>query len=341
MLQRDTPKTKTPPPAPSRARAFAPFDRVWIGDGGLIGEVVEQGVAVRMLRDWGAVGVKKPEAYECGPHDRAPIPGWVKKMRDVARLTAVANDKLPAGSAQRTAVVAITGDSSSSAYRVANGRGLVIVGVDVFDAGTYPDTIAHETSHGLYEHHSIRKGKPEARAPDPLALRIADLFKRLDDTPGVPIPKGRFNPSKPPPLEFKGKETGRSAGHVMVMDELWAPGGGGHPWDGPDEFFASAYGAYRTDPELLKRSIAHYAKKDTRITGWGKELLELLAIAGDETAADALKPPADPKDALAALKKAGAPLDVSGAPGVLGWLIDPEQMPGPSPSACGAPAPKP
>jgi len=120
------------------------------------------------------------------------------------------------------------------------------------------------------------------------------------------------------------------------MDELWA-GAGGHPWDGPDEFFASAYGAYLQDPKLLKRIIGHYAKKDKKITALGKELLELLPLAGNYKAADALKPPADPKEAEAALRKAGAPWDVSGYQDVLGWAVDPERMPGPRSIACPTP----
>ena len=77
MLQRDTPAMKTPP-APSRARAYAPWDRVWIGHDGLLGEVVEKGVTVRMFRDWTAA-VSRPTSRifltqsgigfrSCGPH---------------------------------------------------------------------------------------------------------------------------------------------------------------------------------------------------------------------------------------------------------------------------------
>jgi hypothetical protein len=122
----------------------------------------------------------------------------------------------------------------------------------------------------------------------------------------------------------------------MVADVLWS-GSGGHPWQGPDEFFASAYGSWRHDPELLKQSIAHYAKKDKRITDFGKELLELLPLAGDTAAADALKGPADPKAALAALKKAGAPLDVTSGQGGLDWLLDPEKLPAPGKILCPKP----
>jgi hypothetical protein len=338
MLQRDTPAPK--PPAPkSTARAYPPWDRVWIGHNGLLGEVVANDVTVRMFRDWKAVGIEQapePQTYECGPHDRKPIPDWVKKMRDVARLTAAANAKLPAGSPQRVAVVGIAGDSSSSAYRIANGRGLVVVGTDEFDSGAYADTLLHETAHALYEHHSVRKGKLEDRVPDALALRIADLYSRLDETEAVPIPTGKFDASKPPRLDPKDDESGRSAGHVMVMDTLWA-GAGGHPWGGPDEFFASAYGAWKHDPALLKKLIAHYAKKDKRITDLGKELLELLPLAGDDTAADKLKGPADPKEANRRLTNAGAPLDITGRQDVFGWLVDPEQMPGPAKILCPSP----
>jgi hypothetical protein len=232
--------------------------------------------------------------------------------------------------------VLITGDSSSNAYRWASGHGLIVLGVDDFDSGAYADTLLHETAHGLYEHHSVRKGKLEDRVPDALALRISDLFTRLDDTAPVPIPTGKFNPKKPPRLEAKDDETSRAAGVVMVMDALWS-GSGGHPWQGPDEFFASAYGSWRHDPELLKQSIAHYAKKDKRITDLGKELLELLPLAGDTAAVDALKRPADPKAALAALKKAGAPLDVTSGQGGLDWLLDPEKLPAPSKILCPKP----
>ena len=328
MLQRD-----------STARAYSPWDRVWIGHNGLLGEIVEKGVTVRMFRDWKAVGIKQaPEAqaYECGAHDRAPIPAWAKKMRDVARITAGVNDKLLGNSPQRVATVLITGDSSSNAYRWASGHGLIVLGIDDFDSGAYADTLLHETAHGLYEHHSVRKGKLEDRVPDALALRISDLFTRLDETEPVPVPTGKFNPKKPPRLEGKADESSRAAGVVMVMDALWS-GSGGHPWQGPDEFFASAYGSWRHDPELLKQSIAHYAKKDKRITDLGKELLELLPLAGDTKAVDALKGPADPKAALAALKKAGAPLDVTSGQGGLDFLLDPEQMPAPRKILCPKP----
>jgi hypothetical protein len=328
MLQRDT-----------KARTYSPWDRVWIGHEGLLGEIVEKGVTVRMLRGWKAVGITdapEPQAYECGAHDRAPIPAWAKRMRDVARITAGVNDKLPKDSPQRVATVLVTGDASSNAYRWANGHGLIVLGIDDFDSGAYADTLLHETAHGLFEHHSVRKGKLEDRVPDALAVRIADLFKRLDETAPVPIPAGRFDPKKPPRLEARDDESSIAAGHAMVADALWS-GSGGHPWQGPDEFFASAYGSWRHDPELLKKSIAHYAKKDGRLTAMGKELLELLPLAGDTAAADALKGPADPKAALAALKKAGAPLDVSGGSSSLGHLLDPEQMPGPSKILCPKP----
>jgi len=46
----------------------------------------------------------------------------------------------------------------------------------------------------------------------------------------------------------------------MVMDELWT-GGGGHPWDTVDEFFASAHGAYQ-QKSLFEKIVAHYGKAD-------------------------------------------------------------------------------
>jgi hypothetical protein len=348
LLRDDATKADAPPKADAKAstaRAYPPWTRVWIGQQGVLGEVVEQDVTVRVFRDWEKLGIKDPpeaQTYECGPHDRKPIPEWVKKMREIAKLTAAANAKLPAAAPQRVAMVAIFGDSSSSAYRTANGRGLVVVSADEFDAGTYASTVAHESSHALYEHHSVRKstpGKGDQRVPDAFALRFADLFTRMEGTAGVPIPKAKFD-VQPPRLKVGESDEARAAGLVMVMDTLWA-GDGGHPWGGPDEFFASAYAFYRHDPDLLRRSIKHYAKQDPSLTALGKELLDLLPLAGDFTAVDKLTGPAKPADAAAALVKAGAPLDVTGRQDQLGWMLDPEQMPAPRSILCPTPGPRP
>jgi hypothetical protein len=75
----------------------------------------------------------------------------------------------------------------------------------------------------------------------------------------------------------------------MVTDSLWSGGASteGHPWDGPDEFFASALGAFVRDRQLLAQMIAHYAPLNASIKRDGAELLALLTAVnqGRERAA--------------------------------------------------------
>jgi hypothetical protein len=228
-------------------------------------------------------------------------------MRDVGRITATVNDKLPKDSPQRVATVLITGDSSSNAFRWASGHGLIVLGIDDFDSGAYADTLLHETAHGLYEHHSVRKGKLEDRVPDALALRISDLFTRLDDTEPVPIPTAKFNPKKPPRLDANDDETSRAAGVVAPRPRA---------------------------AEAVDRPLREEGQADHRPR---EGAARAAAARRDTAAADALKGPADPKAALAALKKAGAPLDVTSGQGGPDWLLDPEKLPAPSKILCPKP----
>jgi hypothetical protein len=321
-------------------RAYPPWTHVWIGYAGLVGEVVEAGVTVRIFESYDDLAIdKRPEyqAYECGPHDLAPIPDHVKKMRDVALKTAALNAKIPGAAAQRVTRVAIIGDASENAYRTAFGEGLIVLARTDFDAGTYADTLAHEGSHGIFEYHSVVGSKDaKARVPDPLALRVADLYSRLKETKAVPIPKARFEAAHPPALAVGESDEARPAGLIMVMDMLWA-GAGGHPWHGVDEFFASANGAYRQNPKVLSASIAHYTKADPSIKALGAELLILLSAAGNTRAAGKLKAPKDPAAAEQELGAVGAAPDESGDVTRLGWLVDPVKMPGPRKIACPQP----
>jgi hypothetical protein len=340
VVQRQPEDEPAKAPAGLPAHAYPPWTNVWIGNAGLVGEVVEAGVAVRIFESYDDLGIdKRPEyqAYECGPHDLAPIPDHVKKMRDVAGRTAALNAKLPAGAKQRVTRVAIIGGSSENAYRTALGEGLIVLARTDFDAGTYADTIAHEGSHGIFEYHSVAGSKDEkARVPDALALRFGDLYNRLRQTKGVPVPTGRFEAAHPPALEVGESESAKPAGLIMVMDVLWS-GEGGHPWGGVDEFFASANGAYRQSPKVLSASIAHYAKADPSIKALGAELLTLLAAAGDTRAAAKLKAPKDPKAGEQELGAVGAPPDESQDVTRLGWLVDPTTMPGPRKILCPQP----
>ena len=131
-------------------------------------------------------------------------------------------------------------------------------------------------------------------APDAFALRLSDLFLRLAKTPPVPLPSEPFK-KKRPPLKGGGGGPEQPAGLVMVTDSLWSGGASteGHPWDGPDEFFASAFGAFVRDREfLLAEMIAHYAPLDASIKSGGAELLTLLTAVKEPKAAQALQLPA-------------------------------------------------
>lgn len=302
--------------------------------------MVEAGISVRILESYADLGIDKgPEyqAYECGPHDRPPIPAHVKKMRDVARKTAAMNAKIPSGAGQKVTRVAIFGDPAENAYRVAFGEGVIVLARTDFDAGTWADTIAHEGSHAIFEHHSVVGSKDaKARVPDALALRVGDLFDRLKETKGVPIPTARFQTARLPGLEVGENDEARAAGLIMVMDVLWS-GEGGHPWGSVDEFFASAYGAYLQNPKVLRASIDHYAKKDPSIKALGAELLTLLATVGDPRAAGKLQAPKEPKAAEGRLGAVGETPDITDDATQRGWVVNPAKMPGPQKIACPEP----
>jgi hypothetical protein len=317
---------------------YAPFTQVWIGDDpvdpGLIGEVVQSQVTVRAFSRYKDFGIsskqmKAYQAYACGTHQTAAITALVKKMKEVADATADANAKLPAGVAQRIALVAVAG--SNSRYRIHQGKGLLVLDQKSFEDGTFADTIAHEGTHAIFEFHATAGGgKAGARVPDPLALRVADLFARLAATTLVPGPTGKFDPKAPPPV----KGAAQPAGHVMVSDTLWS-GTGGHPWENADEFFASAYGGFLRAPELLKASIAFYTKVDARIAPLASELLDLLSKVGKPKELGALKPPPKPAAAeqeLARVKPAAEP--VAGLDIALDQLLDPSTMRGPDQIIC-------
>jgi hypothetical protein len=87
----------------------------------------------------------------------------------------------------------------------------------------------------------------------------------------VPLPSKPFKKQKPS-LKAEADDDVRPAGIVMVPDGLWISGAmtDGHPWDGPEQFFASAYGAFETDPTLLRQLIAHFAPADASIKEAGR-----------------------------------------------------------------------
>ena len=215
--------------------------------------------------------------------------------------------------------------NEASRLHFADGKALLVVSHTDFEKAG-PETAAHEAAHAVFESHSHPDPKhPDALAPDAFALRLADLYLRLAKTPVVPLPSEPFKKQKPP---LKGDGSGHPAGHVMVTDSLWSGGASteGHPWEGPDEFFASAFGAFVRDPKLLSQMIAHYAPLDASIKSGGAELLTLLKAVKDPKAAQALKPPAtaQQKDATDAIRQRESP--ASTIKERLGAILDPETL---------------
>jgi hypothetical protein len=223
--------------------------------------------------------------------------------------------------------------NEASRLHFADGKAFVVMSHTDFDKAG-PETAAHEASHAVFESHSHPDPKhPDALAPDAFALRFADLFLRLAKTPAVPLPSEPFRKQKPP---LKGDGPQQPAGLVMVTDSLWSGGAAteGHPWEGVDEFFASAFGAFVRDPKQLADMIAHYAPLDASVKSGGAELLSLLATLKDPKAAK-LQPPAaaDQKAAADAIRQRES--QASTIKERLGAILSPETLP-PEKVACPA-----
>ena len=322
------------PPAPALLafppQTYAPWDQVWIGDNEIIGEVVQGGVSARIrltYKDIGITTAPESQTYHCGKHDPKPIPALVARMRKAARLAAALNDKITDKSyALRTSVIAIS-TGANSAFRVVGGKGVLVVKQE----DSWEGTIAHEGSHGIFAFHLGDRVK--GGSPDLLARGIAELFLELKNTTPVSIPTAPFGPKHLPPLKDDGKTTTQPAGLVMVTDTLWA-GGGGHPWDNADEFFASAHGAFQ-QRALFDKIVRHYGKADAKIPPLAKRLAALLASVGDPKAVAGLKPPADAKAVDAELQRIQpTPEITAGLDAAVDLLLDPTTLRGPKTISC-------
>jgi uncharacterized protein DUF4157 len=322
---------------------FSPWTTVWIGSAGIIVEVVEAGVSVRIFRSYDDIyhDIKTPESYVCGKPDTSPIRELEKKMQGVARKTAKLKAKFPkTAMEQQIALVVI--QEVDQGYRVANGKGLVAL-YELSFKSEYEDVIAHEGAHAIFEFHSVHKD-PAKRVPDALALRIADLYIELKQTKEVPTPTAKFDPNHPPTLAVTKKPPAEvlksptdpysvikdtyPAGILMVYDTLWSGLPGGHPWDRVDEFFASAYGGFLQQPVLLQQIVSHYQKADKNIKPLAEQLFKLLAMVGNPESLKKLAEPAKPKRAQEAIVKADLVpvLDESDNPRY-NYLIYPSKMP--------------
>lgn len=311
---------------------YGPWPKVWVGHPGVIAEIQEGDVPVRLYSSYAQLQITKgPEyqTFECGNHNGAPIPDLASRMSAVGKQVAEVNAKIPKDAPERVSMVLVA-PSEQAGYRTLNGIGLIVL------PDPNPDSAAHEAAHALFDFHS-GISSTQRRAPSRLALRVAELFTTLSTTGLTPKPTQKFDTKAGKPGATDPTEK-QPAGLVMVMDMLWA-GDGGHPWDGPDEFFASALGAYLRQPALLQKIIDHYQKVDRAIKKQRAQLMTLLGVATDNKKLGKLAAPTDEKAAkkVIAAQKPAPELTVTRATKtaqqagrVLSWLIDPDTMPAPT-----------
>jgi hypothetical protein len=308
----------------------------------LIGEVTVEGVTVRVYMTYEDLKIgdeMKPDyqVYECGEHSRPKMVDFATKMKEVAKVVATFNKRIPPSAPERKiALIAVHGGSADAAFRMAHKKGLIVLPTADLESGRFHDTIAHEASHGIFEYHAgsnVDPGVKKPGVPDALVKRIAELYVALENTKPVPVPTTRFDAKNPPPLTGEGSM--KPAGLVMVLDTLWATSDGGHPWHGVDEFFASAFAGFVQQPLLLKDILAYYGGHDAGIKPLAKELLQLLGMVGKPDAVKQLKNVGSTDQARRALISSGAPVDFTQKTGPIGWLVEPLRMPSPPKIFCG------
>lgn len=325
------------------------WSQVHLGAENLFGEIVDSGITLRIAISYNELGIaevtkkdsigdmemdmivkSKSAVYHCGPHPFKPIAPYIDRLKKVAAVVKKVNAKIPAGSMWKTDLV-VMAPNTNEAFRIANGKGLLELDSNNININFILDSVAHETSHGVFEHHAAAGDTDQyKRVPDNFALSIADLYVQLQNTKDVSIPTKKFDPD----IVLASSSGGKPAGLVMVMDMLWS-GSGGHPWDGVDEFFASAYGAYIQNQSLLKKIIDRYAAYDPAIKPLKAVLLNLLQMTGDTKKIASLKAPADATGAtkvLSYIKQ--VPDHTSAAPGLLSQLIDTSTVVGPKHIKC-------
>ena len=136
-------------------------------------------------------------------------------------------------------------------------------------------TATHEAGHAVFE--AIRKSKT---GQDTL-LRVADIYSRLMATKDTEATTRATDGTTQ-------KETAASGMWPFDPSQWSKTISSEHPHQDPDEFFASALEAYKTDRKGLEAAIAKFAKKDPAGAAPAKEMLKLL----DElTKGDAVTPP--------------------------------------------------
>jgi hypothetical protein len=328
-----------------------PWDKVYIGNSTIIGELTHGDLVLRIKMDYSEFKVEdifkynknldmdlietnRATVYHCGKHPNINLVDKVKKLREVLSKVEQLNNKIPAKSTFKIKYVFVAANVSER-FRTANNKGVLFLSSNTLAMGIV-DAAAHEASHGIFEHHATAGDTdPAKRVPDNLALQVADIFVKLRNTKAAAEPQTKFDPKSPPPYESTDS-TSRPAGIIPIHDTVWS-GEGGHPWSDIDEFFASAFAAFTQDPKLLDKIIDHYNKHDPSIRPLYTQLFNLFKNVGNAKSLASVTAPSDKTAAEKMIRGTSAPPDYTDPAKRLisdRDLFDPTLLPGPDKIFC-------
>lgn len=207
---------------------------------------------------------------------------------------------------------------TTTRFALLHGEGVLMLAPEDADV----ETVAHEMGHAVFHALSTR-GSSKAKDAEPsknFTLQMADIFVRLSSTKAVKM-KGTL-----------GKDETHAIGLWMVDPSQWKPGGKvEHPWDDPDEFFASAKEAYQTDRAALVKSIAKATKVDSKVKDPAKDLLTALddLLGSGKLGASAISGArlSDAQTALGRRTGISKVEDTLSSNPVLEWILDPTSRP--------------
>lgn len=173
----------------------------------------------------------------------------------IGKQIAMDNSRIP-NAALRVMTCLIV--STTTRFALWKGKPVLMINPD--DAAK--ETVAHEMGHAIL--HALEQqagsGTKDTSRAGHFRMRLADIYARLGETKKV----------------TEGGKT-KPAGYWMVDPSQWSRDGKSeHPWEDPDEFFASAKEGYQMNRKGLEASISRFKKEDPAVGGPAKELLSLL-----------------------------------------------------------------
>ena len=230
-------RKESPKPSPAQAKTRSALELPW--EHGDYTFFEDESSGIQFL-----VGIAREQRAAI----EAIIPGIGKRIADDNKLV-----KDPAMQV-KTVIIAPT------TTRYAHLNGVPVLMLD--PSHVQVPTAAHEMGHGVFHYLKERGSSKEKDAAGASAFRLkmGDIYARLSATKEV---------------EIDGLTV--AAGLWIADPSQWSPGSAKeHPWQDPDEFFASAKAAFQTDRKGLEASIAKFGKIDPAVKAPAKELLALL-----------------------------------------------------------------